>query len=47
MPDRRIIGDLDMLHRGPTCSIIDRHACGDILETDMPEESNRNFNTFI
>ena len=41
-----LIGDpseTDMPHWTPTCLIGDRHA---LSETDMPAESNRNFNSF-
>ena len=49
MPDRRHIGDLDMLHRNCMSNfkpIGDRHVCGDPSETNMPAESNRNLNTY-
>ena len=45
--DRHALSENDIPHQRPTCLIGDRHACGDPWKTNMPAESNRNWNTFI
>ena len=53
MPHRRLtslIGDpseTDILHRRQTCPIQDQHSFGDLTETNMPVESNRNLNIYM
>ena len=44
MNDRRPIGDLEMLHRGPTCLIGNRFV---LLETFMPVETHRRPTYFL